>query len=336
MVPVILVAVGLAAPAQPAGLWANKLFQADILADPGREPPPAVVHDFGPVPKGTLCQHTFTLTNIYDVPLQVIDTNPGCACLAAYPPQRVLQPTETAEFVVTLDTRLLTAPGPTSRTLKVTVGGQEFQGTAVFRLSVDARAEVSLTPGELAFGTVAVGERKRASVVLDYQGRQPGWKVTGVRPGGLPATVEHLGRSRYRLTAELPAAAAPGRLTERVALATTDPAMPVVLVPATGVVLAPVTVSPDGPAVFPRPVKVGERDEVSVILRSNGRPFAVRPVPDAGDGVSADTFGFAGPTQVVKLRFQPARPGAVSRVIRLETDLPGRPAVTVRVEAVGE
>jgi hypothetical protein len=333
-----LSAVVAAIPAQqPSGPpWAHKLFLPDILQNPRQPPPPVLGHNFGAVPKGTLCKHTFTLTNIYDVPLQVIDTNPGCACLTAYPPQRVLQPTESAEFTVTMDTKVLN-PGPNSRVLKVTVGGQDFQNTATFRFDVDARADVMLTPGELALGTVPAGGNKSASVLIDYQGRQPNWAVTGVVPaaGPLDVRVEPAGRNKYRLTAALKPNAAAGRVSERVSLTTTDPSLPVVQVPVTGVVLAPVTVS-SATVTFDRPVRVGEKDERAVLVRSNNVPFQVRAVADPGDGVSVEPFGFAAPTQRVVIRFQPTRPGPVRKELRLETDLPGKPAVTVTVEAVAE
>lgn len=337
-----VVAVGLLAAGvgpvqqQPAGPpWANKLFVPDILKEPDRTAPPVIIHNFGPVPRGTLCKKTFTLTNIYEPPLQVIDVNPGCACLTAYPPQRILQPEESAEFTVTMDTRAL-PPGPASRELRVTVGGQEHRSTAVFRFEVDARPDVILNPGELALGTVVTGERKVASALLAYQGRHADWRVTGVRTDG-PFDVQLIpsGAGKYRLSAELRSNAPAGRLAGNVSLTTTDPALPVVQVAVTGVVLAPVTVSADV-VTFPKPVKVGEKDEWAIIVRSGNRPFRVRPVPDAGDGVSVSTDGWAGPTQRVVVRFAPPKPGTVRKNVRLETDLPGRPAVVILVEAIGE
>ena len=329
-----------AAPAQPAGPpWANKLFLPGITAaTAGQPPPPVLAHNFGAVPQGTLCQHTFTLTNIYQVPLQVIDTTRGCACLVAYPPQRVLQPTESAEFTVTLDTRLLPAPGPSSRELKVTVGGQERQSTAVFRFEVDSRADVALSPGELALGAVPPGTRKAAEVVLDYQGRQPGWKVTGVVPGNGPVDVRvtPAGPNKYKLTAVLRATAPPGRFADRVGLTTTDPTLPVVQVPVSGTVLAPVAASPEV-VQFGGPVAVGGRAEYAVLIRSgSNQPFRVRAVPDPGDGVSVEPFPAPAPTQRVRVRFEPTKPGPVSKELRLETDLPGNPSVVIRVEAVGQ
>ena len=332
-----------AAPAQqpPAGVpWANKLFLPDITQNPTQPPPPVLVHNFGTVPAGTVCAHRFTLTNIYQTSLQVVGTDRNSVRLVPYPPQRVLQSTETAEFGFTLDTLGL-PPGRSVHTLKADViaGGTDaqHQSPAFFRFEVDVRADVSITPGELAFGTVLTGEAKSASVVLDYHGRQPGWRVAGVRPtsGPLDVRVDPAGPGKYRLTATLRPTAAAGQLAERVSLTTSDPNLPVVEVPVSGVVLAQVTVSAEVVR-FDKPVKVGEKDKFAVILRSNNRAFQVQGIVNPGDGVSVETFGFPGPTQRVEVCFEPAKPGAVRKELRLETDLPGRPAVTIRVEAVGE
>src|SRR5215211_710774 len=81
----VLAAPAAGQPANPPPPWANKLFLPDVERNPAQPPPPVVVHDFGTVPKGTLCVKKFTLTNIYDVPMQVIDIRRSCGCLQAYP-----------------------------------------------------------------------------------------------------------------------------------------------------------------------------------------------------------------------------------------------------------
>src|SRR5687768_16284640 len=84
-----------AAPAQPSDPpvpWANKFFLPDVAQNPTQDPPPVIVKDFGSVPHGTLCVHRFPITNIYDVPVQVIYIRRSCGCLQAYPPEKILQP----------------------------------------------------------------------------------------------------------------------------------------------------------------------------------------------------------------------------------------------------
>src|SRR5204863_1694537 len=59
-----------AQPAPPPAPWANKFFLPDIAANREQAPPPLIAHNFGEVPHGTLCVQKFTITNIYDVPMQ--------------------------------------------------------------------------------------------------------------------------------------------------------------------------------------------------------------------------------------------------------------------------
>src|SRR5205823_4493061 len=127
----------------PPAPWANKLFLPDIARNPDQPAPQVVTHDFGTVPHGTLCVHRFTMTNIYAVPLQVTHVNKSCGCLEAYPPQRVLQPSESAEFLVTMDTSKF--KGPNAQTISVWVGPERVS-MAVFRFQANSRTDVTLSP----------------------------------------------------------------------------------------------------------------------------------------------------------------------------------------------
>ena len=70
--------------APAVGPWANKFFMPGIDKEPSQQPPLVIAHDFGTVPYGTLCTQKFTITNIYDVPIQVTDIRVECGCLKAY------------------------------------------------------------------------------------------------------------------------------------------------------------------------------------------------------------------------------------------------------------
>ncbi len=97
-----------AQPAQPAppppAPWANKFFLPDIATNRDQPAPRVITHNFGEVPHGTLCTQKFTITNIYDVPMQITDVRKGCTCLDYVPMLKTLQPNETAEFIVTMNT----------------------------------------------------------------------------------------------------------------------------------------------------------------------------------------------------------------------------------------
>ena len=72
----------LAAPAAPQTEWANKLFEETSK-------------DFGTCPRGAQLKHTFKMTNIYKVPLDIADIKVDCGCLTWNLSQKTLQPNET-------------------------------------------------------------------------------------------------------------------------------------------------------------------------------------------------------------------------------------------------
>jgi hypothetical protein len=338
VVPAAAAAPEQAPPSDPP--WANKFFLPDIASNPGRAAPPVVVHDFGTVPHGTLCAHKFTITNIYDVPMQVIDITKSCGCLEAYPPMKVLQPNEQAEFVVTMDTSKF--KGPNAQTMKVTFGPQ-YVSTAILRFEANSRTDVQLSPGRVHFGTVALGAKvPPQTVTVDYHGRQKDWKITGFVPptGPIDVDVKQVTggfaiRAKYQVTVSLRPDAPAGPVAEVVSLKTNDPTSPVVQVNVTGLVQAPLTLTAD--TVRFGKVAVGRTATFRVIVRATGgAAFVVQPVADAGDGISVETLPAASPTQILTVKFQPTRPGVVRKDVRLETSLGGGAAVTIRVEGEGE
>src|SRR5262245_57626083 len=164
-----------AQPAPAAAPWANKFFLADIATNREQPAPKTITHNFGEVPHGTLCVHKFTVTNIYDVPMQVTDVRKSCTCLDYVPMTKTLQPNETAEFTVTMNTGKFV--GFNAQTFYVTFG-PKFVSTAEIRVQATSRTEVSLTPGAVAFGTVPLGTQARQSVTVKYTGRGRDWRLT--------------------------------------------------------------------------------------------------------------------------------------------------------------
>jgi hypothetical protein len=340
LVPLVAVAQQTDQPAP----WANKFFLPDITQNPRQDPPPVIVKDFGTVPHGTLCVHRFTVTNIYDVPVQVIDIRRSCGCLEAYPPMKVLQPNEAADFVITMDSANF--KGDYAATVYVTFRGvldqQEFQNTAVLRIQANSRTDVQLNPGRVHFGTVAQGARfVPQTVTVEYSGRQRDWKILGVVPPAGPIDVDvklvgggFLG-TKYQVAVSLKPDAPAGPVAEVIGLRTNDSTAPIVQINVTGTVQAPITLSTHE-ARFGK-VKLGQSSTLRVIVRGTGNtPFVVQKIEEDSDGVSVETFPAASPTQVVTVKFQPTRPGVVKKELKLQTSLSGGVSATIRVEGEGE
>ncbi len=320
-------------PAAPAVPWANKMFVAGDGKGPAADTV-SVTHDFGPVPRGTVLVHTFTITNIYDVPLQVVDVRWQGDGVKVDPPQRVLYPHDQAPFTVTMDTGRFSGPGV--GVVYATVG-PTHTSTAVLRLAATSRQDVALdSPGAVDFGTVPAGTAPTRKLTLRYSGKQPDWAVVEAVPpaGPVDVTVKPDGRGKFLITAALRPDAAPGPVADTIMLKTNDPAGPTIPIPVRGVIRPPVQATPE--QVVIRGARVSEPVSRPVKIVGNGPAFKVDPVPDLGDGVSVETLGTSNPYHSVTLRFTPTVPGLFRKRVPIRTTLNGGTTVEVELEVTVE
>jgi hypothetical protein len=329
-----------APPAQPAAPWANKFFLPDIGANREQAAPALITHNFGEVPHGTLCVHKFTVTNIYDVPMQIVDVKPGCTCLGYVPMTKVLQPNETAEFTVTMNTAKFI--GQNSQPIYVTFG-PKFVSTAVIRLSATSRTDVSLTPGAVSFGSVPQGTRMNQAVQVKYSGRSRDWRITEVVSGTYPFDVKLVevsrggpirGGAEYQVDVTLHAGAAPGAISEQVTLKTNDPTNPLLHIGVTGTIVAPLELAPNKVRLE---AKVEGEPVTQRILVRAAKPFKVLAVDGAEGDVTVELPATKTPLplQVITVKFEPKQAVTTLLQLRIRTDLAGDASALLPVEAEG-
>lgn len=323
------------AKSPPKNQWANKLFQSDILKEPGREAPAHISHDFGTVPAGSLCSHTFTFTNIYDVPLQVVDVRLECGCLKAYPPNKVLQPNESTEFTVTMNASQF--KGAATKKMLVTVG-PSYVSTAELRFSAVSREDVSLTaPGMIDFGIVPQGEKAEKSITLKYTGAMKDWKAEPANAPGSAYTVDVKESARgflgteYRITVGLKDTTPAGSLADTFTLKTNDPNTPTVTIAIGGRVQPPVRVAGEGVVVFDAAL-TGQVQKVKVWVVADAKCKLIAAA-DQGDGISLDVFPVSSEGHFVTVQYEAKKgAGPLTKEVRVKTDLPGNPEAVFKVE----
>lgn len=327
-----------AQPAQPAP-WANKFFVPGIEKNRDQAAPALIQHNFGDVPHGTLCTHTFTITNIYDAPMQITDVRKSCTCLDYTPMARVLQPNETAEFTITMNSGKFV--GTNSQTFYVTFG-PKFTSTAIIRVSANSKTDVTVNPGAVVFGTVAQNAKASQSVKLEYKGRSRDWKITEVAsaPASLDVQVSETSRGgplrggvEYLVTVNLKPGAAPGPISEQISLKTSDPANPLIQIAVSGTIAAPLEAAPA--RVKLEGVAIGGTGTQRVLIRA-AKPFKVLGVDGAGEGVTVElptTANTSLPVQVLTVKFDRKKPGALDRDLRIKTDLDGGATLSLPVSA---
>jgi Protein of unknown function (DUF1573) len=314
-----LVALVLGSATVSAQSWADKMFKE------------GTAHDFGSVPRGAQLFHRFPMTNIYAVPLQIIDIRSSCGCATVTPSSRTLGPRETIFIDVTMDGRRFT--GSKNIRVNITVG-PEYSSTAELKLSAISRADIVFNPGQVNFGVVSRGDTPEQILDVEYAGLLD-WRVTGVVTNGAPFDValEQFNRQQglvgYRAKVTLQATAPVGAIKQEVFLQTNDPASPLVPVLVEAVVQAPLTVSPEALAL--PDLKVGQEAVRKVMVRGN-KPFRILAVDGAGEGVAV-----ANPLpsdkavqQAVVFKYVASKPGEFRRQLQIKTDLQEAP-VTVTI-----
>ena len=327
-------------PAPPvAAPWANKFFLPDIATNRDQPAPAIITHDFGDVPHGTLCVHKFTITNIYETPMQITDVRKSCSCLDYVPMTKVLQPNDTAEFTVTMNAAKFV--GHNAQTFYVTFG-PKFVSVAAVRVSATSRTDVSVGPGAVTFGTIPQGTRPSQSVQVKYSGRSRDWRITEAVQGGQPFDVRFSevsrggplrGGAEYQVEVTLNANAAPGPLAEQITLKTNDPTNPLIQIGVTGTVAAPLEMSPGRVRLE---AKVGESATQRVLVRA-AKPFKVVAVDGATDDLSVElpVSPAALPVQVITVTFAPKVPGTATRQLLVRTSTEGSAAAVLAVEVEG-
>ncbi|MCI0377408.1 MAG: DUF1573 domain-containing protein [Gemmataceae bacterium] len=313
----VLLMSSAAARAQ-SGAWADKLFANQTT------------HDFGNVPRGAQLKHSFKITNIYKVPLEISNIRVTCGCLSVRGHPRVLQPNESADFTINMDANRFT--GPKTVRAYVTVG-PEYVSTATLTLSANARLDVVFNPGEIDFGIVQRGQSPTRHIDVEYAGSFP-WAVSEIvknaaAPFGLRVEELRTGHRGYRIFATLKPDAVAGAFKQEILLKTNDPSSPVLTFNIVGNVQASLSVAPANLHVGG--VKVGQTESRKVIVRGQ-RPFRILGIDGQGDGVSAHFPDRESVSHVVEIRFQPAAAGQWKKSLLFRTDLESQ-SVAVAVEA---
>jgi hypothetical protein len=299
--------------------WADKMFNG------------ATTHDFGSVPRGAQLYHRFPMTNIWRVPLEIINVRTSCGCVTATPSTQVLQPRETGYVDITMDGRRFTGPKTVSVYVQV---GPQYTSTATLQVSATSRADVVFNPGEVNFGVVSQGQSPTQVVDVEYAGALD-WNVVEIVKNGAPFDValEELyrrpGQVGYRVRVTLKPDAPSGTLRQELVLKTNDPTSPLVPVLVEATLQASLTIVPG--TVNLGTLKVGEKAVRRVVVRGN-QPFKIVGVEGLGEGLDAELPPATAPVQIVTVKYAPDQPGELHRQLRIRTDLDRQSTATVTVE----
>jgi hypothetical protein len=305
------------APGQ--GNWAEKFFKDGLT------------HEFGSVPRGTQLFYRFKIKNIYAVPLEM-SARVGCNCVTVTPLSQVLQPRQEGALDVLMDTSRVT--GYKSVNIYITVG-PEYVSSTTLRVSATSRTDVVVNPGQISFGVVPRGQATPAqSIDVEYAGVLD-WRLSEIVKTEAPLNVTYKelyrrpGGVGYQVKVAIKPDAPAGSLKHELFLKTNDPASPLVPILVEANIQASLSVAPN--PVNLGNLKVGEAVTKLVILGAT-KPFRVVAVDGQGDDLQVELPAAAAGSQLLKLKFQPLKPGEVRRQLRIKTDLDQESTVSVNIE----
>jgi hypothetical protein len=307
--------------------WADKLFQDNTTHQANTN------HDFGVVALGTQLEYRFPMTNIWAVPIDIMEVRQSCGCVRAEAQPQHLGPREKGELVVHMDgTRFR---GAKTVTIYVRIGPQ-FTSTATLQVSATTRQDVVFNPGEVKFGVVAGGAEPPQQVVdIEYAGNM-NWKVTDIATNGAPVDVSFSefnrqpGRVGYHIVVTLKPDAPPGLIKQELTVNTNDSNTPKVPLLVEATVQAALAVSPHSLNIGV--VKVGTKTVKRVVIKA-AEPFSITSVEGIGEGVDVDLPAGAAKTQILTVKYQPEQAGDLVKQLRIKTSLPDQSSASLTLEA---
>ena len=261
----------------------------------------------------------------------------GCNCVTVTPLSQVLQPRQEAYLDITMDSSRFT--GHKSVNIYVTATNPDYASSTTLRVSAYSRTDVVVNPGQINFGVVPHGQATALQTLdVEYAGVLD-WRVSEVLKHDAPldVTLKELyrrsGQVGYQVTVAIRPDAQPGPLKQELLLKTNDPASPLVPILVEANIQASVSVAPNPVRIGN--LKVGEAVTKLVVVCA-AKPFRIVAVDGQEDGMKVDLPPAAAQVQVLKLKFQPVKPGDVRRQLRIKTDLDQEATALVSIEGTVE
>jgi hypothetical protein len=300
--------------------WAEKMFSDRSI-------------DFGAVPRDATTEHEFKITNLYKEDVHIAGVRASCGCTSPRIVNDTLSSHETGAIIAAFNTRGFTG----QHSARVTVTFDRPQWAEV-ELNVRGyiRTDVVLEPGQVALGSVPLGEKAEKKIKIEHYGRDD-WKLTGVTSDAtyiepsLREVSRSSGRVVYELDVKLNDDAPAGIINDRLVLATNDrrEQFPVKV---EGRVVTPLSVSPT--SLVLGTLQPGQKVQKRIVVRGT-KPFTILEVRCDDEAFAFDVPKQAGAVHLIPVTFVAgSETGKISRKIEIVTDLAQQP--TVELLAIGQ
>jgi hypothetical protein len=276
--------------------------------------------DFGSVPHGQVLVHPFRLVNNTGSTVRITGIRVSCGCTSARAITSVLAPGQETAIVASMDT------GRFYNGKNVTIFVTFDQPREEVRLWVQAnsRNDIRFSEDGIGFGKIKRGATPTGKITVTFYGDGK-TQVTEAKSesnyvqSGLKEISRNAGEVTYEVSGNIRADIPAGKWYTDIWLKTNNPAMPKLRVPVTIEVEAILSVNPNTVALGQ--VKAGTELDRKVILRG-ATPFRITGISGTDNMVRVVEADSESKTvHVLTVTLSPLEPGALSRVIRVHTDL---------------
>jgi Protein of unknown function (DUF1573) len=304
----IAISIGLLlASSASAQEWALKMFNTTS-------------HDFGTVAKGSKAEFHFTIKNLYEEDLRILNVQSSCGCTTMRISKRELKTFETAEIIADFNTRDF--QGHKTATITVML---ECVSRADVQLHINGfiRSDVVTQPGSVDFGSVDQGAISVQRLQVAYAGRDD-WKILDAKTADPWYEVEMKeiarggGRVAYDLLVRLTKDAPAGYVKDQLILVTNDSQAREIPIDMEGRVMSDITISPT--KLFIGVVRPGQKVTKNLVVRGK-TPFRIVDVTCPDKNFQIEPSKESKSVHLIPIIFTAGdETGRVSQKISIRTD----------------
>lgn len=284
-------------------------------------------HDFGTVARAANTEHRFELFNPFSSEMEISGVRASCGCTTPIVETQRIPPGQRGSLLARFNTG--THTGQKGATVTVTISRPIF---TELQLTVKGyiRSDVVLSPGEVAFGTVAEGEPRSMELLLNYVGRSD-WSITELTSplddvkASYQELSRHNGKVSYKIKVDLTENAPAGFIQSQLVLHTNDRRLTTLPIRLLASVEPDLQVSPQGLALGR--IKPGQPIQQRLVIKGR-EPFRVLDISSDSAEIQYEQDETSRKAHLINIIVAPhsaAEGGAVEGQLRLKTDMRDEP-----------